>query len=62
MERWRLRIVFFLALMWLLVGCAADPAARQRMVELVQKRCLAEARDYIETGQVRDYFMHCVDS
>jgi|GEM_PF-1192321 hypothetical protein len=43
-------------------GCAADPAARQRVVDSVQKQCLDEAKGYVETGMAKDYFTRCVDS
>ncbi|HYE36765.1 hypothetical protein [Methylocaldum sp.] len=54
--------IVFLALLGLLGGCASDPAARQRVVESVQKQCLADAKNYVETGAARDYFTQCVDS
>ncbi|MGX2039358.1 hypothetical protein ACWJKU_04385 [Methylocaldum sp. MU1018] len=56
-----MRIVF-LAWLGLLGGCASDPAARQRMIDPVQAQCLAEAKNYTETGAAKDYFIRCVDS
>jgi len=56
-----MRVVFF-ALLGLIAGCASDPAVRQRVVGAVQAQCLAESKNYAETGAAKDYFTRCVDS
>jgi len=56
-----MRVVILVSL-GVLVGCVVDPAARQRVVDSVQRQCVAEARGYVETGTAKDYFTRCVDS
>jgi len=56
-----MRVVILVSL-GVLVGCVVDPAARQRVVDSVQRQCVVEARGYVETGTAKDYFTRCVDS